>query len=403
MPKHTIREIGYGQYQFVWPFQTPTDLDLVYVISGSGLGFADLSTIAVGGISVNDAIQPPVQTYPWTRYYFFTDPQLRTGLTPQFISAYRTDVLEPVTDMGAIVEVGNGVYKTSRVISNATSPDYAWVINTSGTALNPTAGLSDITLVEGFSSTVDVPGQTSEAFPATKVYVVGFNLEATGLTPTFTMLKRLDTLANESQPAITELNLGRYYFPWTFAAETDPESVYLISAGVGPSLKNIGGIAVNDVLTPIITPFQPSIVEAVLPPSAIASLGIDIDARGDLQFPMVLVGGFANLGQALTHRLMTPRGGLFYASDYGTDVRAYLNSSITQGQLVALAKKISKECEKDERVASCITTLTYNALNATMRITLVIQTAAGTYQYILGVNQISVAILQGQPIQQLAA
>ena len=54
------------------------------------------------------------------------------------------------------------------------------------------------------------------------------------------------------------------------------------------------------------------------------------DFLNSLNQEMTLVGGLLNLGQALAHRLETPRGGLFYDGDYGTDLRAYCNDTMTQ-------------------------------------------------------------------------
>jgi hypothetical protein len=61
--------------------------------------------------------------------------------------------------------------------------------------------------------------------------------------------------------------------------------------------------------------------------------GTDISCYPDLDGSFGLVSGFTLIAQDLARRLETPRGGLFYDSNYGTDVRGWVNAAGTPAQI----------------------------------------------------------------------
>ena len=63
--------------------------------------------------------------------------------------------------------------------------------------------------------------------------------------------------------------------------------------------------------------------------------GNDIDAGG------AYVSGVAALTQALLRRLTTPRGGLFYDPNYGTDIRAWVGETTTPDRVSTLQQQIA--------------------------------------------------------------
>lgn len=103
-------------------------------------------------------------------------------------------------------------------------------------------------------------------FPATKRYVVRFRQSDVGLTPTFAILKRLDTLANlGGPPAITEIPAcGIYYFDWTYATGADPPVLFQIDGGV--TIPTIEERFVSDVISvqDLFTDQAASIIETEL-------------------------------------------------------------------------------------------------------------------------------------------
>jgi phage baseplate assembly protein W len=122
-------------------------------------------------------------------------------------------------------------------------------------------------------------------------------------------------------------------------------------------------------------------------------LGQDFAFLSTLDPNFNLIGGTANLGQALAHRLETPRGGLFYDPNYGTDIRDWLNDAMTPRRLAQAAAAIQSECMKDERVLSCTASVQFVFATTTLNVVLNVSTAAGPFQYILAVTSVSVSLL----------
>lgn len=122
-------------------------------------------------------------------------------------------------------------------------------------------------------------------------------------------------------------------------------------------------------------------------------LGIDVACILDADSTWSLVSGKANLARALARRLSTPRGGLFYAPDYGLDVRLYLHADLGAAELANLGPAIEDECEKDERVESCSADVSYSFETRVLTIKLAVTTAEGPFELILAVSQLTVEVL----------
>lgn len=88
-----------------------------------------------------------------------------------------------------------------------------------------------------------------------------------------------------------------------------------------------------------------------------AELGSDFDTPQGLDLTPELrrVSGRTAFLQAIARRLRTPRGGLFYAPDYGTDIRSLLSTATTPR---AIEQAITAEVLKDERTESCTARIT---------------------------------------------
>lgn len=123
-------------------------------------------------------------------------------------------------------------------------------------------------------------------------------------------------------------------------------------------------------------------------------LGVDWKGLADLDPYGEEVAGFLCLGQALAHRLSTPRGGLFYDTSYGKDLRAYLEEGLTPERLAALPSEVSAECEKDERVESATAEVSFNTLTEKLTVKIRVVTAAGPFTLILDVSKLTVELLR---------
>jgi phage baseplate assembly protein W len=121
--------------------------------------------------------------------------------------------------------------------------------------------------------------------------------------------------------------------------------------------------------------------------------GSDVGCYPDLDPSFATVTALSVLGQDLARRLETPRGGLFYDSQYGTDVREMVNDSITLTNSQKRQTEIASEVLKDERVRRVTVTINYSP-DASVLIKLMVETAAGPFTFILNVTAITVSLLK---------
>jgi len=124
------------------------------------------------------------------------------------------------------------------------------------------------------------------------------------------------------------------------------------------------------------------------------NFGKDVSAYPNLDPTLSLRSGAKVLSEAILRRLITPRGGLFYAPDYGTDLREYLNDEMTDDTLFAIKTDVEREAEKDERVQAADATVEKDpAVKNGIKITLAITTEYGPFQMVLGINDLTVSLL----------
>lgn len=121
--------------------------------------------------------------------------------------------------------------------------------------------------------------------------------------------------------------------------------------------------------------------------------GTDISFYPDLDPSGALVSGNVALSQAIARRLTTPRGGLFYDSNYGTDVRAFVNEVVNVESLARMRSAIERECLQDERCQSCTATLVFNAQGQALTIHVAGETADGPFRFVLAVTALTVDLL----------
>lgn len=121
--------------------------------------------------------------------------------------------------------------------------------------------------------------------------------------------------------------------------------------------------------------------------------GTDIACTTSIGQRFQLVSGFINLANALVRRLITPRGTLDYAPDYGYDVRDWLNHDTGQASMFTLEAAIDAEMQKDERVQSSSSKVVPNRLAQTLTITVSIITAAGPFKFVTSVGNLNAIIV----------
>jgi hypothetical protein len=158
-------------------------------------------------------------------------------------------------------------------------------------------------------------------------------------------------------------------------------------AAWGSSSWGYGTDASSGLAAPAPAPrFVPSSLEAEL-------LGVDVDVVTDASPDFRLARGRRNLANALARRLSTPRGGLWYAPDYGLDLREYLHAGVTTRELGGLPAAVTLEVLKDPRVQAAAVDVKYSPGHQSLVVNLTITTAAGPFKLILSVDQVTVALL----------
>jgi phage baseplate assembly protein W len=104
-------------------------------------------------------------------------------------------------------------------------------------------------------------------------------------------------------------------------------------------------------------------------------MNTDLGCLPDLSF--ALISDRRALAEALYRRLTTPRGGLFYAPDYGDDLREMLLARLDDSALFAWKARIEQECMRDDRVDSVQADLTFYAARGVLLIEIEVTTPEG--------------------------
>lgn len=121
--------------------------------------------------------------------------------------------------------------------------------------------------------------------------------------------------------------------------------------------------------------------------------GVDIDCASDIGATLSVASGYRNLGNALARRYMTPRGDLFYDQDYGLDLREWINEGLTDSGISELVDLIEAEARKDDRVLDLSADVTFDRSTSKLTVAMDIETAEGPYRMILGVDEVTVQLL----------
>lgn len=156
------------------------------------------------------------------------------------------------------------------------------------------------------------------------------------------------------------------------------------------------------IICPPCPPFPPTPPIPIVQLNPLASVsspvdfGTDFDFLNDLNPNLTMVSGLAVLGQDILHRLETPRGGLFYDPDYGTDVRAYLSAAITPQVLSRMQSEIQAELGKDERFLSTSAKLQFVPATSTLTLNLSVVTAQGPFALVIEITNLTISLLSIQ-------
>lgn len=117
-------------------------------------------------------------------------------------------------------------------------------------------------------------------------------------------------------------------------------------------------------------------------------------------FGVVSKSGLPNLTEALYRRLITPRGGLFYDLDYGTDICQYLNETWSDDIKFELESLIPREWEKDPRVLEATVEAEFQWPD-TINLYGWVETEAGPFDVVLTISRITLETQIIAPVESV--
>lgn len=105
--------------------------------------------------------------------------------------------------------------------------------------------------------------------------------------------------------------------------------------------------------------------------------------------------GSKNLITAITRRLSTLQGSLFYDPSYGYDVRQFINAEVDDQDIQQIETNVENQVQQDERVSSCRCSATFNYQTQKMRLEVQVTPFVDrTFTLILSVDKLSVKLLE---------
>ena len=122
-------------------------------------------------------------------------------------------------------------------------------------------------------------------------------------------------------------------------------------------------------------------------------LGVDFSCIDDIDPSLTLVDGREGLAQSVARSISTPRGGLFYDSNYGSDVRGRINRPVDD---TITGRLVEAEAIKDERVADVAANVTFVEATGDLTISITLEDEAGPFDLVNTISPtgtITVALL----------
>ena len=119
--------------------------------------------------------------------------------------------------------------------------------------------------------------------------------------------------------------------------------------------------------------------------------GSDLSCVSDIDPAAYEVSGRLLLGQALSRRLMTPRGRLLEDANYGFDLTQYVNSDLAPVDLAQIRAGIETECLKDERILGA--TANVQLINNVLIVNVILLDGVGPFPLVLSVTAVTTTIL----------
>lgn len=124
-----------------------------------------------------------------------------------------------------------------------------------------------------------------------------------------------------------------------------------------------------------------------------ADFGSDISTFPDLDPLLEPQSGRRVLLESIARRMSTPRGGLWWAPSYGSDLGAVLDEAVDPARLRSAANALQQQLVQDERIKSASVEATYVAATRSLRIVVSIVDATGPFTRVFALDASRVAQL----------
>ena len=131
-------------------------------------------------------------------------------------------------------------------------------------------------------------------------------------------------------------------------------------------------------------------------PTALSQInfGTTISCTFDLAPVGILITGVQVLSDALTRRLLTPRGRLLDDPDYGLGILQWLGMDLSASDAAQVASNVDLEFVKDPRVLASLSSGSF--LNGVLTVTSTVTCAAGPFQLVI---TLSAAVIPNLVVQ----
>lgn len=124
-----------------------------------------------------------------------------------------------------------------------------------------------------------------------------------------------------------------------------------------------------------------------------ADFGTDISTFPDLDPLLEPQSGRRVLLESIARRMSTPRGALWWAPSYGSDLGAVLDEAVDPARLRSAANALQQQLTGDERIKSASVEATYAAATRSLRIVVSIVDATGPFTRVFALDASRVAQL----------
>lgn len=148
-----------------------------------------------------------------------------------------------------------------------------------------------------------------------------------------------------------------------------------------------------------VTPPGPAAATGPIPNSSgDTNLGVDISCYPDFDPAGSLVTGIVALCQRICRRITNVRGAWFWSPNDCTDVRNYLNVTLTKEAQQSIKSDLEREALREEEVSTVnasVTVSTLSTLGQIVTVHLTGTTSSNTsFSFVLAITQLTLTILQ---------